>query len=242
MYGFGITGGHWGGAVSEQLLVPFADAMLVPLPEGIDPVAAASVADNVSDGYRHIGPHLPGLLARDPASRVLILAASKPDSPFSASVPLYAGLVARALGASHVHFVDSRAKVRAQAASLGLISLPYSALDELPPAELVLSAVDTPKGLARALAHTARDGVCSSAGGLHSHARIPIGLLYGRNVSFHLGRTHARAVIPQVLDLMVSGRLAPERVTTYVAPMDEAPRAMREHTLGDSTKTILSEA
>src|SRR3954467_9844885 len=56
MYGFGPAGGHWGGAVADELSVPFADAMLVPLPGGIDPVAAASVADNVSDAHRHVGP------------------------------------------------------------------------------------------------------------------------------------------------------------------------------------------
>ena len=59
MYGMGFGAGHWGGAFSDQLAVPFADAMLVALPEGIDPVAAASVADNVCDAYRHIAPHLP---------------------------------------------------------------------------------------------------------------------------------------------------------------------------------------
>jgi alcohol dehydrogenase len=29
MYGFGLGGGHWGGAFSERLAVPYADAMLV---------------------------------------------------------------------------------------------------------------------------------------------------------------------------------------------------------------------
>lgn len=48
MYGFGVAGGHWGGAVADRLAVPYADAMLVPLPEAVDAVAAASVADNVS--------------------------------------------------------------------------------------------------------------------------------------------------------------------------------------------------
>jgi hypothetical protein len=33
--------------------------MLVALPDRIDPAAAASVADNASDGYRHIAPHVP---------------------------------------------------------------------------------------------------------------------------------------------------------------------------------------
>jgi D-arabinose 1-dehydrogenase-like Zn-dependent alcohol dehydrogenase len=39
MYGFGVGGGHWGGAVSDELAVPYADGMLVPLPSGVQPAA-----------------------------------------------------------------------------------------------------------------------------------------------------------------------------------------------------------
>src|SRR5208282_1687804 len=73
MYGMGLLAGHWGGAFSDELAVPYADAMLVRLPDGIDPVAAASVSDNICDGYRHIAPHLPRLLEQDPDTKVLIL-------------------------------------------------------------------------------------------------------------------------------------------------------------------------
>ena len=120
MYGFGLAGGHWGGALSDLLAVPFADAMLVALPDNIDPGAAASVADNVADGHRHVAPHLPALLARDPDAEVLIVAAVRPRSLYSASVPLYAGLIARALGARHVTLADARPAIRAQAEGLGL--------------------------------------------------------------------------------------------------------------------------
>jgi alcohol dehydrogenase len=242
MYGFGVGGGHWGGAVSDQLAVPYADGMLVPLPAGIDPAAAASVADNVSDGYRHIGPHLPALLERDPASHVLIVGAMRKRSRFSASVPMYAGLIARAFGAREVLFVDARRTVRAQAERLGLTALAPSELQGLAPAPLVIDASASPRGLSAALSHTDRDGICSSIGTLHQNARIPAGLMYARNATFHIGRTHARAVIPRVLELIVDGRLKPEAVTTHVASLDEAPHALREHTLGDATKTILREA
>lgn len=48
--------------------MPYADGMLVPLPEGLDPAVAASIADNVCDGYRHVAPHLPELLRRQRGS------------------------------------------------------------------------------------------------------------------------------------------------------------------------------
>ncbi|HSD77343.1 MAG TPA: alcohol dehydrogenase catalytic domain-containing protein, partial [Solirubrobacteraceae bacterium] len=241
MYGFGVGGGHWGGAVSDELAVPFADAMLVPLPAGLDPAAAASVADNVSDAHRHVAPYLPALLRRDPDAAVLIVAAQRRRSLFSPSVALYAGLVARALGARHVRLVDARAGVRAHAERLGLEALPPAELRGLAPAPLTIDAGASPRALRAALSATAPDGVCTSAGGLHRTARIPTGLLYGRNATYHVGRSHARAGIPAVLELMADGRLRPEQVTTCLAPIDDAPRALGEHVRGDGTKTILVE-
>jgi threonine dehydrogenase-like Zn-dependent dehydrogenase len=43
-----------------------------------------------------------------------------------------------------------------------------------------------------------------------------------------------------VLDLMAVGRLHPEEVTTNVAPLDDAPEALRGHVFGEDTKTILT--
>jgi len=240
MYGFGLGGGHWGGAFSDQLAVPCADAMLVPLPAGVGPAAAASVSDTICDGYRHIAPHLPGLLARDPDADVLVIASLATRSLFSASTPLYAGLVARALGARHVFLADARPAVRGHAARLGLLPLSPPELRRQRPAALVADISATPHGLRAALAKTAPDGICSSAGTLHRTVRISTLAMYGRNVTFHIGRTHARALIPHVLDLMAASRLHPEQVITRTAPVDDAPRALREHLRSQDTKTIIT--
>ncbi len=238
MYGFGLTGGHWGGAFSDQLAVPYADAMLVPLPQGVEPATAASVADNVCDAYRHLAPHLPALLSEDPNAEVLIVAATRPRTLFSGSMPLYTGLIARALGARNIILADSRPQIRAHAERLGLETLHPRALRRHRPAPLV---VDVSGGdLRLALANTAPDGICSSAGGLHRSTRIPFLLMYGRNATLHVGRTHARALMPKVLELILQGDLHPETVTTCQAPIDEAPRVLREHFLGAGVKTVLT--
>jgi alcohol dehydrogenase len=242
MYGFGVAGGHWGGALSDQLVVPYADAMLVPLPVTLDPVAAASVADNVCDGYRHMAPFLPDLLRRDPDTEVLIVAGVTRRPVFSPSIPLYAGLVARALGARSVHLADTRPRVRDHARRLGLLPLHPQELRRHRPAPLVVDASACPRGLRLALSNTAPDGVCSSVGTLHVRARLPVGLMYGRNVAFHIAWTHARTRIPQVLQLMSEGRLHPEAVATTVASLEEAPAVLHDHVFGDGTKTILTES
>ena len=50
MYGMApLAGLDGGGFMADLVVVPFADAMLVALPEGVDPVAVASMSDNIPD-------------------------------------------------------------------------------------------------------------------------------------------------------------------------------------------------
>jgi len=237
-FGMGLATGHFGGAFSDQLRVPYADAMLVPLPDDVDPVAAASVADNICDSYRHIAPHLPALLDANPEAEVLIIAGLSRRPTFSASGPLYTGQIARALGARNVTLVDSRAHVRAHAERLGLHALRPRDLRGRAPAPLVAHTSTDPISIA--LSHTATDGICTSSGGLHRSARIPFFKMWARRTTLHIGLPHVRVLMPHVLELMSRGSLRPEDVVTAVAPLDDGPAALREHVLGGGIKTVLT--
>src|SRR6202012_993040 len=57
-YGFGPAVGRWGGFLSDAVYVPYAEHMLVPVPEGVEPAAVASASDNISDAWRAIAPPL----------------------------------------------------------------------------------------------------------------------------------------------------------------------------------------
>ena len=85
------TGCRWatnyGGFLSDAVRVPFADAMLVPVPEGVDPAAIASLSDNIPDGWRTVAPQL----AERPGAPVLICGGA-------AAIALYAAAIALALG------------------------------------------------------------------------------------------------------------------------------------------------
>jgi alcohol dehydrogenase len=238
MYGFGLAGGHWGGAFSDRLAIPYADAMCVPLPDGVDPAAVSGLADNVCDAYRHIAPHLPGLLERDADAEVLILSVTDSNSMFGGSVSLYTGLIARALGARRVALADARPHIRAEAERLGMQAIEPRELRRRPPAPLVVDMSFT--DLPIALASTGPDGVCTSSGGLHRSSRVPMLLMYGRNMTLHVGRTHARALIPQVLELVVEGKLRPLDVSTHIASIDEAPRVLSDNFRGGVIKTVLT--
>ena len=240
MYGFGIAGGLWGGALADLMAVPYADAMLVPLPDGIDPAAAAGVADNVSDAYRQVAPHLPGLLAADPDTEVLIVGRLGRNDPFTSSALLLTALIARAMGARHISVVDAWPVLRERAEKLGFDTPDPRRPRDWPIATLTVDATGTPAGLRHVLRHTAPDGICSCVWSLHRRASIPLAACYIRNITLHVGRCHVRAVTPEVLDLMAAGRFQPELVTTNIASFDDAPAALREHCYGDALKTILT--
>src|SRR3954454_20134402 len=75
MYGMApLAGLDGGGFMADLLLVPYADAMLVRLPDGVDPVAVASVSDNIPDGWRAVGPYRAELAALDAADRRVLVA------------------------------------------------------------------------------------------------------------------------------------------------------------------------
>src|SRR5436309_6248076 len=84
-----LSGVEYGGMLSDLVRVPHAAVMLAPLAPGLDPVALASVSDNVLDGYRAVAPHLRSL----PGADVLIVCHE------GKSIPLYAVQAALALGA-----------------------------------------------------------------------------------------------------------------------------------------------
>jgi alcohol dehydrogenase len=94
----------------------------------------------------------------------------------------------------------------------------------------------SPRGCARSSPRP----VAGSPGGTSPRRHRPARLLYGRNAVYRVGRTHARTVIPRVLELMTEGRLHPETVTTTLASLDDAPGVLFEHVVGDGTKTILT--
>jgi alcohol dehydrogenase len=190
MYGFGISGGLWGGALADLMAVPFADAMLVPLPDGVDPAAAAGVADNITDCYRQVAPHLPSLLATDPDAETLIGGRLNARHPFTPSAVLFTALIARALGGRRVSVVDGRPALQERAEALGFTALDPRRTRDWPIAPLTVDATGTPVGLRTVLKHTAPDGICSCVWSLHQRGAIPLRRRRPQRQSAHRPRSH----------------------------------------------------
>ncbi len=228
MYGFGSLGGPWGGMLSDLALVPYADAMLVPLPDGVEPAAAASAADNMPDGWRAVAP----ALAERPAADVLITAGA------GRSIPLYAVDAALALGAASVTYVGTDAERLDKARRLGaqvVEGRPERSLGTFP---VTVDGTGTPEGLVATVRLTAWGGRCTSIAQLAAEGTLPLLELYTRGVNLHLGRAMARPCIPAIVSLLAAGRLRPHIVTSATIGWDDAPEALLE----PATKLIFQRA
>lgn len=219
-YGFGPAGGDWGGALSDLLRVPFADHMLVPLPDGIDPAAVASLGDNLADAWRTVA----GPLKRRPGATVLVMGGGG-----SGSIGLYAVALASALGAQRVDYIDSEPDRLERAGRLGANPIEGPRPGRLGPYPITVDASAQPDGLSYALRSLDWDGECTSIGVYRDGTGLPLFEMYTRCVSFHTGRCHARAGMPEVLRLVADGKIAPELVSHAVVSWEEAGQALAEH-------------
>jgi alcohol dehydrogenase len=219
MYGFGAFGGDWGGALSDLVGVPFADAMLVALPDGIDPAAMASASDNIPDGWRTVAP----VLEQRPGAEVLVVGGG------ARSIALYAVEIADALGADRVVYLDEDQDRLRVAAELGAETVEGPPPKKAGSFAVTVDAGGTRESLSCAIRSTEPGGVCTSVGILFEpETPMPLLEMYTKGIEFRIGRVQARAAIPAVLELAARGRIRPERVTSRVASWEEAPDAVRE--------------
>ena len=221
-FGLGPHGGiDLGGALAELVRVPWADVMLIPLPEGMDPVTAAGIPDNVSDGYRCVAAPL----AERPGAPVLVVGG------LASSVGLYAVMAALALGSERVVYVDDDAARLELALAAGAeVVDAKEQWDSLKLAErfpIVVEANVLDSGRNFALQSVEPCGVCTSvSGGASSRSNLPLQSMYLKGVRYEIGRVHACATARPVLDLVSSGALDPARIINKVVPFSEAIEGM----------------
>jgi threonine dehydrogenase-like Zn-dependent dehydrogenase len=217
MYGLGpLAGLDGGGFMSDLVLVPYADAMLIPLPATVDPIAVASLSDNIPDGWRAVGPFADELAGLDPAERrVLVIG--------RLSIGLYAAALAVALG-YRVDYVDTDPARLAAAEKTGAVVHDVAKPDKAwEPFPVTVHTTGDPALLSAALRATWPDGVCTDTGIYFAPSvEMPMLQAYTRGVRFATGRVSARAVIPQILELLAAGcDLSP--IVDRVVPWEDAP-------------------
>ncbi|MEJ7584369.1 MAG: alcohol dehydrogenase catalytic domain-containing protein [Acidimicrobiales bacterium] len=219
-YGLGPLGGlAWGGLLADLALVPHADAMLVQLPPGVDPVTVASASDNIADAWRTVGPHL----RAEPDAEVLVVGSDSGPN----SIGLYAVGIAVRLGASRVVYADQDPGRLAVAVRLGAQARDGAFPRKLGAFPITVDASGDHDGLRCAINSTAFDGTCTSPSVYPTDPLMPLFSMYSRCCTFHTGRAHARPAIDEVLALVAAG-FDPSVVTSAVAPWDDAAEALSE--------------
>jgi threonine dehydrogenase-like Zn-dependent dehydrogenase len=222
-YGLKPTSGtEFGGAFSDLLRVPFANHMLMALPRGVDPVAAASVADNIADGWRAVAKPL----AERPGASVLVVGG------LAQSVGLYAAGCAIALGAGRVLYLDDDGERLTRARALGADTGPLALGDGRTASEqfdIVVEAAGDERALQFAVLSCAANGVVTVVS-IHFSplTAIPLTRAYYKGFTLHTSRVSSRSVLPHVLDCIACGSLSPGKVTHRILPFEEAADAMTD--------------
>ena len=216
---FGLAGGRteFGGALSDLVRVPFADAMLVPLPEGVDPLSAASASDNIADGWRAVAPQLAAM----PGAPVLVIGG------LAQSVGLYAAGAAVALGSSRVLYLDDNEANAARAAALGAQTASPGEYESREQFDIVVEAAGSAEALALAVRSCAPNGQLTVVS-IHLAATTPVPLTqaYYKGLTLHTSRVSSRRWLPDVLSCLACGKLHPEHVTHKLLAFAEAGEAM----------------
>jgi alcohol dehydrogenase len=224
-YGWGPHAGRWRGFLADQVLVPYADHMLVPLPEGVDPRVASGLSDNVVDAWRAVGPPL----EETGGSDVLVVGSDHDDG---GSIGVYAAGLACSLGAARAVLVSRSAGLCGHAESLGAESLlvdgDYPDLGAS--FDITVDASASPEGLAFAIRSTGKSGICTStSAAVYRGADVPLPVhhMYLNAVTFRTGWVHTRPLMARPLELIASGRLDPAPIARNI-PWHEAEAALAE--------------
>jgi alcohol dehydrogenase len=220
-YGLGTSlDGEYGGALSDFVKVPFADHMLVALPDTLSPEAACGLSDNVADGYRTVAEGL----SRFPGEPVLIVGG------LAQSVGLYAVYAALALGSRQVVYTDFDDLRLSKAAKAGAraIKVDYSQGVEVAGEYLITVAASAmTSGLVYAINSTAACGFCTgvSASSMPT-SELPLSSAYLKGITYNVSRVHGRQVLPAVLHHSCAGHLDPLAIVDNTFGFEQAAEAM----------------
>lgn len=221
-YGLGThPTSDYGGAFSDTVLVPYAQAMLVALPDSISAAAGAGLSDNVADGYRTVANGL----REFPGEPVLVVGG------LAQSVGLYAVHASLALGSRRVVYADSddvrlgiAKRAGAEALSLNDMQTQTRHEDDF---LIVVDASATREGLMYAMRSTAPCGFCTGvSGGLSGSMELPLTSAYMKGINYQVSRVHSRSVLHDTLRHACQGSIDPLAFVDDVLSFDDCIDAM----------------
>jgi alcohol dehydrogenase len=223
-YGLGAAAGGYGGALADRVAVPYADAMLAPVPAGVSRRQAAGASDNVNDAHRCVAPALAAL----PGAPVLVVG--------NGAIPLMAADCARRLGSERVVLCSQQPAILRLAEALGIEAHEVDRWpDRLPNHPITVECTSEAAGLRAAVASTEAGGTCTSAGMHAGDVPLPMWSMYMKGITLHTSRAQGAAGLRPVLAAIAAGHIDPDVVRPQVVGWDDAPRAL----LGDAVRSVI---
>jgi len=217
--GFGLHGGQ-----AEMVRVPFADATLVPVPDGLDEGVALLAGDILSTAA--YGAELANVGAGD----LVVVVGCGP-------VGLLAIRTSLERGAREVIAIDNVPSRLALAERFGATSANFESDDALAivrersagrGADAAIEAVGSPEAT-RTAADLLRFGGRLAALGVHTekHLALSPGEIYDRNLHYAGGRCPARHYLPSSLELGARDEVLLRSLISHRLPLSEGVEAYR---------------
>ena len=197
MYGMApLAGLDGGGFMADLVLVPLRRRDAAFGSGTPRSVAIASLSDNIPDGWRAVGPYrteLAGARCRRPPG---------PRGRPAVHRPLRGGVGGRARRSASTTSTPTRNRLAA-AEKLGAVVHDRPKPDKAwAPFPVTVHTSADPAMLVATLRATWPGGVCTDTGIYYQAVEMPLLPMYTRGVRFVTGRVNARAVIPEILELL----------------------------------------
>ncbi|MFM7719392.1 MAG: alcohol dehydrogenase catalytic domain-containing protein [Actinomycetota bacterium] len=235
--GAGAFGGGLGGAQADLVRVPFADANLLPLPDGLDDERALFLGDVLTTGL--YGAAVPDIR---PGETVAVLGAGP--------VGFFAAQAARLHDPARVLVLDRDARRLAIAAAVGAEPIDVTArhgamavadATDGRGADVVIEAVGTPEAFEDAIDVVRRGGRVSVVGMFTSESvSIPLGIWWARSLDVRFaGICPVHAWWERARDAVVDGRIDPAPIVSHRLPLDDAAHGYALFDAREATKVVL---
>ncbi len=235
-FGHGATHGNLAGTQAEQALVPQADLILRPVPDGTSDGVALFAGDVLGTAFHAVEDS--GLRAGDTA----VILGMGP-------VGLCAVQVARAVGAAQVLAVDTVPERLAMAERFGARPVhltegdPRGTARELTAgrgADVVIDAVGSPEALDLAIRLARKAGTVQLTGVYAERVQVHMGLVWIKSLRVSGGQANVIRHLDRVLALLSAGVLDPEPLVTRHMPLDAAPEAYATYARREALKIVLT--
>lgn len=214
-YGLGALSGDWGGAMSDVLAVPYADAMLFPLPEDLSASSATCLACNMPDAYRCAAPQL----AHNPRAPVLIVAGAFDN------IALYSTAIATALESRQVDVfgIDSASYDKVEALGGRILESASEVPSDHYP--ITVDASMNPESLALAVAASAAAGQLTiSTMYANPDTVFPLMPAFEKCLNVSTGQPDVRSLLESSLNLMSAHKEKFALITDQIHQWQDAPR------------------